>query len=87
MVRKLAVMLAALALPLVTAVITVAVPAAQPAAAASAPWHNTNPSIAVDRNSNQFVFWRGTDGKLREATANQLSSSGWSLYRLGMGPL
>jgi hypothetical protein len=55
------------ALALAAVVTAIAVPAAQPAAAASAPWHGPNPSIAVDNYSDQFVFWKGTDGGLWEA--------------------
>ena len=58
--------LAALTL-VISGLMAAGVQAAQPAAAATAPWHNPNPSIAVTSSGEQFVFWQGTNGGLWEA--------------------
>jgi hypothetical protein len=67
MQRRFTGLLATLALAL-GVLVAGGVQAAQPAAAAS--WRNPNPSIAVNRNGNQWVFWQGTNGGLWEAYNN-----------------
>jgi hypothetical protein len=66
--RRVIGLLAALVLPL--AALAGGVQAAQPAAASTAPWHDANPSIAVQGNGDQFVFWKGTNDGLWEAFNN-----------------
>jgi hypothetical protein len=72
-IRKIIGVLAALVLPL-AAVVAGGIQTAAPAAAAPvarAPWHNPNPSIAVTPTGNQFVFWKGRNGRLWEAYKNR----------------
>ncbi len=71
MARRITRLLAALMLPL--GVIAAATVQAAQSAAASVAWLNPNPSIGVNNNGQQWVFWKAADGDLGESYYNGTS--------------